>query len=49
MAIRKIKVEALIQNFDNLLEQRPLLSMANMKYRNIDEFTKIIANEKIDL
>ena len=41
--------QALIQNFDNLLEQRPLsLSMANMKYRNIDEFTKIIANAKID-
>ncbi len=41
--------ENLIKNFDNLTTQKPLsLSMGKMKYRNIEEFTKIITNGTID-
>jgi len=39
----------LIQEFNNLSKEKPLsLSMGKMKYRNMDEFTKIIANGTVD-
>ena len=39
----------LIQEYNNLEKERPLsLSMGKMKYRNMDEFTKIIAKGTID-
>ena len=39
----------LIKEFDNLVKQKPLsLSMGKMKYRNMDEFTKIIAKGTVD-
>ncbi|MDA9749202.1 SURF1 family protein [Pelagibacteraceae bacterium] len=41
--------ENLIKEFNNLLEQKPLsLSMGKMKYRNMDEFTKIITKGTVD-
>ena len=39
----------LIQEYNNLEKEKPLsLSMGKMKYRNMDEFTKIIAKGTID-
>ncbi len=39
----------LIQEFNNLAKEKPLsLSMGKMKYRNIDEFTKIITKGTVD-
>ena len=41
--------QSIISEFNNLIEQKPLsLSMGKMKYRNLEEFTKVIANGKID-
>ena len=39
----------LIQEFNDLANEKPLsLSMGKMKYRNVDEFTKIIAKGTVD-
>ena len=39
----------LIQEFNNLAKEKPLsLSMGKMKYRNMDEFTKIITKGTVD-
>jgi len=46
---RLVWKENLIKNFENLKTEKPLsLSMGKMKYRNIDEFRKIITNATID-
>ena len=41
--------EDLIKEFNNLVKEKPLsLSMGNMKYRNMEEFTKIITKGTVD-
>ena len=41
--------EDLIKEFNNLVKEKPLsLSMGNMKYPNMEEFTKIITKGTVD-